>query len=71
MIIRTQIQVLATLLHLGEELLVSHGYPNTQVDKHIGHRAIARTLPVSGIWHIRVGFCVVHITHNVQDRTRG
>ena len=57
--------------HFLGELLVSELHPHAEVDEHIGHRAIAGTLPVAWVGHVGIGFGVVHVADDMQDRALG
>src|SRR6185369_549391 len=46
-VVSRQVQLLAALRHLGQELLVGKRHAVAQVNEHVRHRAVARTLPVA------------------------
>ena len=66
-IIRSEIEYLATLFHRFMELLVGECDANAQIDEHVCHRAVARALPVSRIRHVGVSLCIVHVSDDMQD----
>ena len=66
MIVGSEVKIPAALFHFFYELLIGHGYPDSQIDKHIRYRAVTRALPVTRIWHIDIGRCVVEITGDVK-----
>ena len=58
-------------LHLGQELLVGERDAVAEVDEHVGHRAVARALPVARIRHVLVLRRVVHVADDVQHGALG
>src|SRR4051794_26795980 len=54
--------------HLFLELLLGHEDAITEVDEHVGDRAVARALPITRIRHVLVRRRVVHVADDVEDR---
>jgi len=71
MVIRSHIEYLTPLRHGFQELLLIHGHPDTEIEKHVLRRSVTGSLPVARVRDIYIGVRVVHITSDMKNGAFG
>src|SRR3989454_12852202 len=66
-VVLRQMEPLPTLGHLFLELFIAERDAHAEVDEHVRHRSIPRSLPVPRIRNVFVRRRVVHVADDVED----